>query len=164
MDALARNPDDKSVHQAIAMHHLQKTEYDESVVENHLRKSFSSEDQNFEERYIYAQYLFLKGNVEGSATLFELIDRRAPESFRRTAPSKDTVITARLPRYSGTIESMKERFLFIRSGCYPRSIFAHYSYIELDILESLSIGQQINFWLRFNRAGPTAVDIKLMRC
>jgi cold shock CspA family protein len=164
MDALARNPDDKSVHQAIAMHHLQKTKYDESIVEDHLRKSFSSEDQNFEERYIYAQYLFLKGNVEGSATLFELIDRRAPESFRRTAPSKDTVITARLPRYSGTIESMKERFLFIRSGCYPRSIFAHYSYIEPDVLESLTIGQQVNFWLRFNRAGPTAVDIKLMRC
>jgi cold shock CspA family protein len=129
-------------------------------VENHLKKSFSSEDQNFEERYIYAQYLFLKGDVEGSANLFDLINRRAPENFRRTAPSKDGVITARLPRYSGTIESMKERFLFIRSGCYPRSIFAHYSHIEAEILDSLSIGQEVNFFIRFNRAGATAEDIK----
>jgi cold shock CspA family protein len=160
MDALARNPDDKSVHQAIAMHHLRRTDYDEALVEGHLKKSFSSEDQNFEERYIYAQYLFLRGNVEGAATLFELIDRRAPENFRRTAPSKYSIITARLPRYTGTVESIKERFLFIRSGCYPRSIFAHYSHIELDILDSLSIGQEVDFFIRFNRAGPTAEDIK----
>jgi len=55
---------------------------------------------------------------------------------------------------------MKERFLFIRSGCYPRSIFAHHSHIEAEILESLSIGQEVNFFIRFNRAGPTAEDIK----
>jgi tetratricopeptide (TPR) repeat protein len=70
LDALARNPDDKLVHHAIAMHLLRRPEYNEGMVEDHLKKSFSSEDQNFEERYIYAQYLFLKGDIEGSATLF----------------------------------------------------------------------------------------------
>jgi hypothetical protein len=53
-----------------------------------------------------AQFLFLKGDVEGSATLFDQIDRRAPENFRRTAPRKETVITARLSQYSGMIESI----------------------------------------------------------
>jgi hypothetical protein len=38
------------------------------------------------------------------------------------------------------VESIKEKFLFIQSGAYPRHIFAHYSYIDPDILEFLSIG------------------------
>ena len=139
MDALSRNPDDKAVHHAIAMQHLQEPDYDPSLVENHLRKSFSSEDQNFEERYMLAQYLFLKGDVEGSVTLFDLIDRRAPANFRRVPPRNETIITARLPRYTGTIESIEERFLFIRSGAYPRSIFAHYSNIDPDFLDPTSV-------------------------
>jgi tetratricopeptide (TPR) repeat protein len=75
MEALNRNPDDKSVHYAIAMHYLQQPDYDQGSVEHHLRKSFSSEDHNFEERYMLAQFLFLKGDVEGSTALFDLIDR-----------------------------------------------------------------------------------------
>jgi thioredoxin-like negative regulator of GroEL len=65
MDALNRNPDDKSVHYAIAMHYLQQSNYDQASVEHHLRKSFSTEDHNFEERYMLAQFLFLKGDIDG---------------------------------------------------------------------------------------------------
>jgi hypothetical protein len=89
IEALTRNPDDKSVHQAIAIHYLKQTDYDSSVVEHRLRRSFSAEDHNFEERYMLAQFLFLKGDVDGAVTLFDLIHRRAPDNFRRTAPRKD---------------------------------------------------------------------------
>jgi tetratricopeptide (TPR) repeat protein len=163
MDALNRNPDDKSAHRAIAIYYLQQPHYDQSVVENHLRKSFSSEDHNFEERYMLAQFLFLKGDIEGATALFDIIDRRAPESFRRAAPRKESVITSRLPRYTGMIESMKEKFLFIKSGSYPRHIFAHYSDIDPDVLEDLSIGQEVNFRMRFSRQGATAADIRPTR-
>lgn len=71
MDALSRNPDDKAVHYAIALHHLRKEQHVASLIEDHLKKSFSSEDQNFEERYTYAQYLFLKGDIEEAVKLFE---------------------------------------------------------------------------------------------
>ena len=98
-----------------------------------------------------------------AASGFDQIDRRAPENFRRTVPRKETVITARLPQYSGMIESIKEKFLFIRSGSYPRRIFAHSNYIDPDILEFLSIGQEVYFNMRFNRQGPTAVDVRSAR-
>ena len=58
---------------------------------------------------------------------------------------------------------MKERFLFIRSGAYPKSIFAHYSCIDPDVFEDISIGREVNFRIRFNRGGPTAVDLVLGR-
>jgi tetratricopeptide (TPR) repeat protein len=40
MDALARNPDDKAVHQAIATHHLRRAEYDEHLWKTTSRKAF----------------------------------------------------------------------------------------------------------------------------
>ena len=40
MDALARNPDDKAVHQAIATHHLRRAEYGEHLWKTTSRKAF----------------------------------------------------------------------------------------------------------------------------
>ena len=158
-DTLAANPDDKPIHQAIALHYLSLQTFQNSLVENHLKKSFTLDDQNFEARYILAQFLFYKGDVADAVGLFDLINNRAPESFRKNVPFKDTLITVRLPGFSGSVESMKDRFLFIRSGAYPKSIFAHHSFIIPEVLDELSIGQEVSFRIRFNRAGPTAVDL-----
>jgi tetratricopeptide (TPR) repeat protein len=162
MDALTRNPDDKAVHHAIAMFHLQQADYDAGLVEEHLQKSFSMEDHNFEERYILAQYLFLKGNMPGAVALFDTIEKRAPDHFRKVAPKTESVITAKLPRYTGIVEEIRDTFLFIRSGCYPNRIFSHFSAIDPDVLEDLYVGQEVNFRIRFNRAGPTAAEIRLV--
>ena len=162
-EAIAREPDDKAVHQALAAHNLRQQQYDHALVEQHLRSSFSIGDNNYEARYILAEYLFLIGKVVPAAELFDFIDSNAPENFRRMAPRKESLITSRLPRYSGLVESLKARFLFIRSGIYPRSIFAHHSYIDDDVLGDLSVGRDVNFRIRFNRAGPTAVDVQLGR-
>ena len=162
-EALARDTDDKAVHQAIALHYLSQNDYDASAVEHHLRKSFSSEDHNFEERYMLAQFLFLRGDVSGAVALFEIISRRAPSSFRRTVPQKDNAVTKRLPRYTGSIEALNGHFFFIRSGIYPNSIFGHHSSSEPEVSEQLSIGQEVNFRIRFNRAGPAAVDVRAGR-
>jgi len=162
-EALVRNPDDKAVHLAIALHQLGQSEFDPLVVEDHLRKSFSSEDQNFEERFTLAQFLFFIGKVQDAVRMFAFIDQRAPASFRRTAPRGDSVITSRIPRLIGSVEALKERFLFIRSGSYPQRIFCHHSSIASEVLEELSIGKEVNFRVRFNREGPTAVDVQMGR-
>jgi hypothetical protein len=162
-EALARESDDKAVHQALAVHNLRQEQYDLALVEQHLRSSFSIGDNNYEARYMLAEYLFLIGKVVQAAELFDSIDNNAPENFRRVAPRTESLITSRLPRYSGVVESLKARFLFIRSGIYPRSIFAHHSYVDNDILGDLSFGRDVNFRIRFNRAGPTAIDLQLGR-
>jgi cold shock CspA family protein len=75
-------------------------------------------------------------------------------------PLKDSVFTAKLPRYSGVVQSIRERFLFIKSFQYPRDIFGHRSSSNADVFDELAIGQEVNFRLRFNREGPMAIDIK----
>jgi cold shock CspA family protein len=92
--------------------------------------------------------------------VFDQINSKAPDNFRRTGMREDNVITGRLERISGIIEATRDRFLFIRSGSYPESIFAHHSEIDPDLLEGLGVGTDVNFKVRFNRAGPMAVDMK----
>jgi tetratricopeptide (TPR) repeat protein len=157
---LTRSPDDKLVHHAMAMQYLGEESFDPALVERHLRRSFSVEDQNYESRYLLAQFLFLNGDVAGSAALFDQIDARAPEYFRTRAPQSETVITWRFKRYSGLVEDMKDRYFFIRSGAYPKRILAPHGEIDSGILESLAVGQEVNFRIRFSRAGAVAVDVR----
>lgn len=159
-EALARSPDDKQAHQAMAMHYLARGEFEAAIVEDHLRRSFSAEDHNFEARFNLAQFLFLQGEIKAADQLFGDIDKRAPEGFRRITPSRDNIFTARLPRYTGTVESLKERFLFIKSPQYMRDIFAHRSSSNPDVFDELAIGQEVNFKVRFNRQGPMAIDLQ----
>ncbi len=159
-EALARNPDDKLTHHAIALHYLLQPTYENCFVEDHLRSSFSVEDQNYEHRYNLAQFLFLKGDIHGAASLFEEINRRAPENFRVMTPSKDNIFTSKLTRYNGVVESVRARFLFIKSPSYPRDILGPRASSSPDVYDELAIGQDVSFHIRFNREGPIAVDIK----
>lgn len=46
---------------------------------------------------------------------------------------------------------------------YPRDIFAHRSMSDADVFDELMIGDEVNFRIRFNRQGPTAVDMQMGR-
>jgi hypothetical protein len=102
----------------------------------------------------------LKGDVQAAVELFDLINRRAPQGFRKITPSKDNIFTSKLHRHAGSVESMKENFLFIKCSVYPKNIFSHRSSSDPDIFDEFSIGQEINFRVRFNRAGPMGIDIR----
>jgi len=163
-EALDREPDDKATHFAMAMHLLEKDSPDIAGAERHLNDSFSSDDQNFEARYTLAEFLFAKGQVDKAIEIFGDINRRAPKGYRRFPPKRDTVITARLPTYSGSIESVREGFCFIRSGAYPTKIYAHRSAFDDRDADDIEVGQEVDFRIRFNRNGPAAVEVHLKSC
>jgi cold shock CspA family protein len=160
-EALQREPEDKAAHHMLAMHYLRQEMFDADVVEQHLRSSFTVGDHNFEERFVLAEFFYYRGKMQQAAEMFDLIDDKAPEPFRKTTPRRNSVIARMLARHSGTIDSMKPRFFFIRSAAYPKSFFAHNSSVEPEVMSELSFGREVNFEVRFNRAGPVAVDIKL---
>jgi tetratricopeptide (TPR) repeat protein len=120
-EALVRHPDDKAAHHMLALHYLRQAQFDPSVVEQHLRGSFSVGDHNFEERFVLAEFFFYRGQMKDAADLFDFINEKAPESFRKVAPRRESVVTVLLGRYSGMIESMKAKFFFVRSAVYPNS-------------------------------------------
>ncbi|KZY94154.1 hypothetical protein A3745_11925 [Erythrobacter sp. HI0074] len=159
-EALARVPDDKAAHSALSRHLLECDPMDIGLVIDHAMRSFSAEDQNFEARFWLAQLLFLKGDKSGAQDLFAAIDEKAPTFFRPQAPVDDNVITSRLPRYSGTVASVKERFFFIRTGSYGRDLFSHMSDLDPAVEVDLREGQFVDFRVRFNRQGPVAIDVR----
>lgn len=160
-EALDREPEDKAIHFAMAMHLLEKDPPDTAGAEHHLIASFSGDDRNFEARYTLAQFYFAQGEIDKVTEIFGYIHRRAPQEFRRFPPKQDTVITARLPTYSGSIESVHEGYCFIRSGMYPTGIYAHRSAFDDREADEIDVGQSVDFRIRFSRRGPTAVVVHL---
>jgi cold shock CspA family protein len=147
----------------LALQYLRRSNFDADLVEQHLRNSFSGEDQNFEERYVLAEFLFYRGQLQKAAELFNYINAKAPPTFRKVAPRKESAVTSLLGRFSGTVEAMNPWFFFIRTGSYQNSVFVHNSVVGPDVLSELSVGSDVNFRIRFNRSGPCAVDLKLGR-
>jgi tetratricopeptide (TPR) repeat protein len=160
-EALDRNPEDKAAHYAMAIHLLGDDPINNASVIYHLGSSFQTSDANFEARFTFAQFLFATGDVDRAVALFSDIDKRAPKEFRRFAPRVDSLITAPLPTYRGTVESTRDNNIFIRSAAYPNRIFAHRSALDDEEADEMEVGQQVFFRLRFNRVGPVAVSVSL---
>jgi tetratricopeptide (TPR) repeat protein len=158
-EALKRDPDDKGVHYAMGLHLIEHEPHEVSAIRAHLGQSFASSDNNFEARYMLAQFLFLTGDPNGAEEIFSELRRRAPEAFRPYASRVDNVITSRLPEYNGSIEIIRDGYARIRAGAYSHPVFAPRSAFLNCELDELSIGQAVTFRLRFNRQGPVAVSI-----
>lgn len=157
-DALERFSGDKGIHLQAALLKIE-TGGDPSDIIYHFRSSFSPGDHNFEARYLLAEYLFFNGQAAESKKLFEEIDSKAPDHFRKTAPSSSDPITERLSEFAGTIADKKDRYFFIQFGGYPSSVFAHMSALIDLSFDEIEVGTPVQFHLRFNRRGPVAVTV-----
>jgi tetratricopeptide (TPR) repeat protein len=159
--ALATNPDDKAVHSEIARHHLEAGTGDDDLIEGHLRRAYSIGDSNFEARFDLAQFLYVRGEANKAASLFEEIDSKAPDTFRPKA-NHENYFTRRIPEQFGYVQKVVEHMLFIRTGGYPREIFSHKaSIVEGDFVD-FSIGSSVRFLVRFNRKGPVGVNVAVL--
>ncbi|WBU61183.1 SIR2 family protein [Paracoccus albus] len=157
-DALERFSGDKGIHLQAALLKIE-TGGDPSDIIYHFRSSFSPGDHNFEARYFLAEYLFFNGQATESKKLFEEIDSKAPDNFRKMAPSSGDPITERLSEFAGTISDKKDRYFFIQFGGYPSSVFAHMSALVDQSFDEIEVGTPVQFHLRFNRRGPVAVSV-----
>lgn len=159
---LDKFPDDKSLHLKMALHLVETQEAPSPEMEFHFRSSFAAGDHNFDGRFFYAEYLFWSGKIDECKDLFAEIDRLAPEQYRKVAPSSDDILTKKLGNYRGDIESVSERYFFIRFGVYPKSIFSYWKSLQNMQYDSLERGAQVGFKLRFNRKGPIGVDVQVI--
>lgn len=159
-EALANNPDDKGVHSEAAKHYIAENSGDDDLIENHLRRAYSTGDGNYEARFDLAQFLFVRGSMADAAKLFEEIDLKAPPSFRPVA-NRENMFTKRIPEQKGYVQSISGHMFFIRTGRYPKEIFSHKASIAHGEFEDLTIGTNIRFFVRFNRKGPVAVLVSV---
>ncbi len=157
-EALIRFPNDKNVHLHAALLRIE-ADGDPSIVEYHFKSSFGPGDHNFDARYFFAEFLFKSGRVQECKELFDEIDAKAPVNFRKSSPASDDVITRRLTEFTGTVETVKDRYFFIRFGGYPVAIFSHISSLDDMTFDELRVGLVVVFRVRFNRRGPVASTV-----
>ena len=159
-EALANSPDEKAVYSEISRHHLLENSGDDDLIENYLRRAYSTGDANYEARFDLAQFLFSRGEAQKAADLFEEIDAKAPPTFRPAA-NRENHLTSRIPEKTGYVQSISGHMFFVRCGSYPKEIFSHKSSILHEEFEELVIGSNVRFQVRFNRKGPVAVAVSL---
>ena len=158
--ALERDPSDHKAHLEMAKYCFRHEPDRREAIDQHFRLSYSLNDQRFEARHLHAQFLFLVGRSSDSKEIFAEIDHAAPSDFRRRAPSDDSLISAQLDRYHGTIVTLRATTAFIQCPSYPTDLFAHANDTSEDTWRTLLQGDGITFKVRFNRAGPVAMAIQ----
>lgn len=156
--ALARDPDDRAAHLAMAKHLLRAEPHRTEPILQHLARSHRVNDHNHEARSLHAQVLFMAGKLGDAWSQFQLLDATAPPDFRQRAT--ESIVSKQLPRYQGTIATAKATIAFITFSGYPTQIFAHATNTKTDIWRTLRPGDSISFAIRFGRSGPAAFDIQ----
>ncbi len=153
-EALVRDPDNKDVHFALAMHLLHYQSEDKQTIERHLNNSFTLDDNNFEERFFMGQFLFSENRNEEAEKIFEEISRRAPKSFRKFPPKTENIITEHLPTYTGTVDTIRDGYFLVRTGSYRGLILAPRTAFDEAEVDDIEVGESLAMRLRFNRRGP----------
>lgn len=156
--ALARDPEDRAAHLAMAKHLLQAEPHRTEPILQHVARSHRVNDHNHEARSLHAQVLFMAGKSGEAWSQFQLLDATAPLEFRQRAA--ESIVSTRLPRYQGTIATAKATMAFLTSSAYPDQIFAHATNTKPEIWSTLRPGDAVNFAIRFSRSGPAAFDIQ----
>jgi hypothetical protein len=157
-DALAKETDNKAAHFAVALHYLEQIPPGFSEAETHLARCASIDNRDFEAKYLLAQIYFARGNIPATVELFSEINAKAPKSFRARAPREDNFITKTFADHTGSVETVRENHVFIRSGTYPNPIFAPMDAFSDDDVAEVTVGVGVSFKIRFSRRGPVAVD------
>lgn len=159
-EALERFPDDKGVHFETARF-LLRTEPELLLrVGEHLGRSYSQGDRNYNARHLHAQYLFAIGEARKAEALFQDVEERAPAEFRARTGDPDADLRRHIKPAIGRIVKKDSTYCFIRSPSYGSDIYANERDSDVSIWESIRAGTQVEFKVKFRRGGPVAHELR----
>ena len=130
----------------------------EAAIE-HLKRSFTEGDNNFESQFWYARELFLQGHFPESERLFATVNDRAPGRFRSHASAKVEQQNGIPIVYQCSVERKEEGYAFLKLPQFPKNIFASRAESNFDEWGNLSRKALATCVLAFNRRGPRAISV-----
>lgn len=155
---LIQNPDSKPAQLEIA-HILRQIGGSAARIIDHLRKSFTPGDSNFEGQFWYARELFLANRLPDALAMFENINERAPGRFRNDASAEVLDAAGRLASFDGTVARKEEGYGFITPLDFPTDLFSSRAESSRHEWGKIEKGGTVKFSLAFNRRGPRAIKI-----
>ena len=155
---LKQNPDSKAAHLQLA-HILRKAGASSTTIIDHLRKSFTPGDSNFEGQFWYARELFLANRLPDSLSIFETLNERAPGRFRNDASAEVSDQHGNLITYQGAMARKEEGYGFVRPLDFATDLFASRAESARHEWSKVAKGGLVSFFLAFNRRGARAISL-----
>ncbi len=155
---LKQNPDSKPAHLQLAQI-LRRAGASAGTIIDHLRRSFTPGDSNFEGQFWYARELFLRNRLSDAHTVFESLNERAPGRFRSDAAAEVVDRNGQFVTYEGTIARKEEGYGFVRPLDFAVDLFASRGESARHEWNQIAKGGRVSFYLAFNRRGPRAVKL-----
>lgn len=156
---LLKFPSDKQIHLQIALHLIERDRTPTPEIDGHFLASYSVGDHAIDARFYHACYLFWAGEIERSRKLFDEVENRTSEEYRKKIGLEENPIDRFIEEKTGTVAGVRTEFFLIQSGCYPKQIFAHASALQDVELDDISTGIPVRFRVSFNRRGPVAAKV-----
>ncbi|MDQ8208235.1 SIR2 family protein [Coraliomargarita sp. SDUM461003] len=151
----------KIAHFCLAKIRINNDETSELILQ-HLRKSFSDGDSNYDAQFWYARELFLNNKHDESRAMFDTTKTlKLPPDFKNSIRGIVRKNGENVD-YEGTIEHFEENYLFLNYGTNNKvKIFTHAERCTADIWEKITPKSQIVYNLGFTMRGAQAVIIRI---
>ncbi len=157
--SLQENPSSKSAH--LLMARVQRMlGAQNSLILDHLRRSFTAGDNHFEGQFWYARELFIQGQVDQAAEMFAKIHEHAPGRFRTEAAAVLKGASGPIV-LRGCIERKEAGYGFVRFPEFKNAVFASRAESDPDEWDKLRTGANVHGNLAFNRRGARATKLSL---
>lgn len=155
---LKDNPSSKLVHLEYARI-LERSGGTRSLILDHLRRSFTDGDNNFEAQFWYGRELFLQGSYPESKTVFERLNQRAPGRFRTRSAALVERSVGESTLFGGTVQRLEEGYAFLEMDHLQSALFSSRGDSEDTEWQQLSRGRRLQASIGFNRKGARAVNV-----
>jgi tetratricopeptide (TPR) repeat protein len=156
---LENNPGSKVGHLQMALL-AKKMQRPPSLVMDHLARSFSQGDNNYEAQFWYARELFLQHHVVASKAAFERLNEIAPGRFRSVPSAFDAELSGTPINHRGVVVRREEGYAFINFPDFGVRIFASRGETPSQSWASLQSNMAVIASIAFNRRGPRATNIR----
>jgi cold shock CspA family protein len=155
---LKQNPDSKPAHLELA-HILRGLNAPADRIIDHLRRSFTPGDSNFEAQFWYTRELFLTNRLADARAMFDNLNERAPGRFRNDAAAEVADSQGKLVSFQGSMARKEEGYGFVRPLDFATDLFASRGESARHEWNEIAKNGRVLFYLAFNRRGPRATNL-----
>ena len=161
---LQDNSNNRQVHFQLAMLYMnQPSESQRSLILDHLRRSFTTGDHNFEAQFWYAREAFLDGKYDEAARVFRgLTDAPIPSKEKTEIRGIILDKDRRESVYIAEVVNVEATYTFVKCRDFPDNMFVHRSTVRGEDWDKLRRGSRIACTIGFNLRGPTAATVRLL--
>ena len=152
---LKQNPESKAAHLQLA-HIFRELHAPSDKIIDHLRRSFTPGNSNFEGQFWYARELFLANRLPEALASFENLNERAPGRFRSETSSEVVDNDRRYVSFQATVVRKEQGYCFIETLFdFAMDLYASRGESARHEWNQIEKGDRVFFFLAFNRRGPT---------